>query len=87
MISPEDLGLFRITDDVDEAVDEIQGFYRVFHSQRYVVDSLVFRLRRPLSAAALAELARVSPTSWTAPPSRRRGRSRPRTRSFRICPG
>jgi uncharacterized protein (TIGR00730 family) len=56
MISPDDLGLFRITDDVAEAVDEIVRFYRVYHSQRYVVDSLVFRLRRPLAAATLAEI-------------------------------
>jgi uncharacterized protein (TIGR00730 family) len=56
MISPEDLGLFRITDDLAEAVDEIVQFYRVYHSQRYVIDSLVFRLRRPLVPATLAEI-------------------------------
>jgi len=56
MISPEDAALFRITDDVDEAVDEILKFYRVYHSQRYVIDRLVFRLLRPLSAATLADL-------------------------------
>lgn len=56
MISPEDVGLLRITDDVAEAVEEIVRFYRVYHSQRYVVDSLVFRLRRPLAAATLAEV-------------------------------
>lgn len=56
MISPEDAALFRITDDVDEAVDEILKFYRVYHSQRYVIDRLVFRLLRPLSAAILADL-------------------------------
>ncbi len=56
MISIDDPGLFRITDDLDEAVAEILGFYRVYHSQRYVGDSLVFRLRRPLSATALADL-------------------------------
>ena len=56
MISPEDAELFRVTDDVDEAADEILNFYRVYHSQRYVVDDLVFRLLRPLPGAALAEL-------------------------------
>src|SRR3989454_10337121 len=56
MISPEDADLFRITDDVDEAVDEILKFYRVYHSQRYVVDHLVFRLSRPLPAATVADL-------------------------------
>src|SRR5438552_1842104 len=34
MISADDAGLFRMTDDLDEAVAEIQGFYRVYHSQR-----------------------------------------------------
>ena len=57
MISSEDLGLFRITDDVAEAVDEIVRFYRVYHSQRYVVDSLVLRLRRPLATATVAEIS------------------------------
>ena len=56
MISPEDAALFRITDDVDEAVDEILKFYRVYHSQRYVLDRLVFRLLRPLSAATLDDM-------------------------------
>ena len=56
MISPDDLGLIRITDDVERAVAEILGFYQVYHSQRFVGDDLVLRLRRPLSPAALAEL-------------------------------
>jgi hypothetical protein len=56
MISSEDADLFRVTDDVNEAAKEILGFYRVYHSQRYVVERLVFRLLRPLSAASLAEI-------------------------------
>jgi uncharacterized protein (TIGR00730 family) len=56
MISPEDPGLFRITDDVDEAVSEVLDFYRVYHSQRYVGDSLVIRVRRALSGGTLADL-------------------------------
>jgi uncharacterized protein (TIGR00730 family) len=57
MISPEDTALFRITDDAREAVAEILRFYRVYHSQRYVGDHLVLRLRRPLSSQAIAELS------------------------------
>ena len=57
MISGADTGLFRIVDDVGEAVAEILDFYRVYHSQRYVGDSLVFRLRQPLSAGAVADLS------------------------------
>jgi len=56
MILPEDAALFRITDDVDEAVDEILKFYRVYHSQRYVIDRLVFRLLRSLSAVTLDDM-------------------------------
>ncbi len=56
MVSPSDPGLYRITDDVEEAASEVEGFYRVYHSQRYVRDMLVLRIRRPLSASALADL-------------------------------
>ncbi len=56
LVSPNDPGLFRITDDAERAAAEIEGFYRVYHSQRYVRDALVLRIRRPLPAAALADL-------------------------------
>ena len=36
MISAEDLSLYKLTDRVDEAVDEILHFFRVYHSMRYV---------------------------------------------------
>ncbi len=58
MISAEDLSLFRITDDVTEAVNEILGFYWVFHSMRYVGKELVIRLSRPLSGNALSLIRR-----------------------------
>jgi uncharacterized protein (TIGR00730 family) len=48
MISPEDRSLYRVTDRVEEAVAEILGFFRVYHSMRYVHDQLVLRLHRPL---------------------------------------
>jgi uncharacterized protein (TIGR00730 family) len=44
MISPEDLSLYLMTDNLEAAVQEIVGFYRVYHSMRYVRDDLVFRL-------------------------------------------
>jgi len=46
MISEEDLSLFRVTDDLGTAVEEITGFYRNYHSSRYVDDLLVLRVRR-----------------------------------------
>ena len=57
MISPEDLELFRVTDSVEEAAGEIEGFYRVFHSHRYVGEDLVIRLRRLLPPAVVAEIS------------------------------
>jgi uncharacterized protein (TIGR00730 family) len=56
MINPEDLSLYRLTDRLDEAVDEILGFYRVYHSMRYVRTNLVFRLQQPPSEELLAEI-------------------------------
>src|SRR4030095_12020205 len=43
LIDNEDTSLFRIVDSLDEAVAEITGFYRVYHSSRIVGDDLVFR--------------------------------------------
>ncbi len=51
LISPTDLALFKVTDSVDEAVDEVRQFYRVYHSMRYVNGDLVLRLQRPLAPA------------------------------------
>ena len=44
LISPDDLALFRVTDDVEAAVDEILDFYCVYNSMRYVKGKLVLRL-------------------------------------------
>ena len=54
LISPEDFYLFKVTDDVDEAVEEITNFYRVFHSYRYVRGQMVIRLKGKLTKQALA---------------------------------
>lgn len=56
MVLPEDLGLFRVTHDVDDAVAEICGFYRNYQSQRYVGDHLVLRMVRAPEATVLADL-------------------------------
>jgi len=45
-IDEADLRLFLITDSVDEAVQEITRFYTNYHSERYVNERLVLRLRR-----------------------------------------
>jgi uncharacterized protein (TIGR00730 family) len=46
LISADDLDLVRVTDDVNDAVDEIEGFYSNYHSLRFVDRALVLRLRR-----------------------------------------
>lgn len=56
LISPEDLYLYQITDDTDQAVKWITRFYRNFHSMRFVKDLLVIRLRFAPSASALQSL-------------------------------
>jgi uncharacterized protein (TIGR00730 family) len=57
-IERNDLSFYRILESVDDAVREVTGFYRVYHSARIVVDNLVFRLQRPLTDADLVEIQR-----------------------------
>lgn len=56
LISPDDFALFKITDDVDEAVHEMTTFYRNYHSARYVKGQLVMRLQYPISEDLLVSL-------------------------------
>ncbi len=51
LISPDDASLYTITDNLDVACNAITGFYRVYHSSRYVGDKLVIRLETELSDA------------------------------------
>ncbi len=44
LIDDEDLGLFLVTDSAAACVEEIVGFYRNYHSLRWVGDVLVVRL-------------------------------------------
>ena len=59
-----DCSLYRITDDVDDAIEELLGFHRNYHSRRFVGDTMVIRLHveRPRRRARRA-LRRPSPTS------------------------
>jgi uncharacterized protein (TIGR00730 family) len=56
LISPWDLSLFKVTTSVDAAVEEVLGFYRVYHSMRYVRGDLVLRLQKPLRHETLAKI-------------------------------
>jgi hypothetical protein len=56
LANPDDLSLYRITDDINVAVEEIIGFYRNYHSRRFVRSTMVVRLRRGVTDGELAEL-------------------------------
>lgn len=56
-VSPEDLSLFKICTDVEEAVNEIERFYRNYHSQRMVRGNYVLRVERIPQAEALEKLS------------------------------
>jgi hypothetical protein len=56
LIAPEDLNLYRITDNTDEAVKIITRFYRNFHSSRWVKDLFVIRLKHPPAPSAIEAL-------------------------------
>lgn len=55
-VSLEDDHLFCVTDDVQTAVAEILGFYRNYHSQRFVKGKLVLRMQQAPSPEQLATL-------------------------------
>lgn len=55
-ISPQDKCLYRITDSVTEAVEEIVSFYRNYHSMRYVRGNLVLRIMHRLTDEAFEAL-------------------------------
>jgi uncharacterized protein (TIGR00730 family) len=57
LISDDDLALYRITQDVDEAVEEIVSFYRVFHSMRTIRRTTVVRLQHEVADEVLGALS------------------------------
>lgn len=53
LVDPEDLSLFTICTSEDAAVQEIQTFYRTYHSMRFVGQTMVMRLTHPISPEQL----------------------------------
>ena len=51
LISAEDKHLYYHTDSVEDAVNEVTGFYRNYHSMRYVRDLAVIRCKHPVTDA------------------------------------
>lgn len=58
LISETDFALFKVTDDVEEAVADIVNFYRNFHSYRYVGDKLIIRLQDAIDPQAFIKLSK-----------------------------
>ena len=56
MIDILDMDLLTFTHDIKEAVNELVGFYKNYHSLRFVGDDLVIRMHRPVSEKALLTL-------------------------------
>lgn len=52
-----DSSLYRITDNVDDAITELLGFHRNYHSRRFVGDTMVLRLRQAPSPDEIAMLS------------------------------
>jgi len=58
LINQADLSLYRITDDINVAVNEITHFYHNYHSLRYTRDDLVLRLQRAPTPGQVSDLQR-----------------------------
>lgn len=56
LICPADMSLFKVTDSVPGAVEEIKTFYRVYHSMRYVKNVLAMRLLKTPPPALLKRM-------------------------------
>ncbi len=56
MISAHDTNLYFVTTDIDEAINHITRFFRVYHSQRYVDGRLVLRLTSQVSDDLVAQI-------------------------------
>jgi len=56
LVSPGDINLYTITDNIEDACQIIANFYRVYHSSRYVEDLFVMRLNQEITAEQLQEL-------------------------------
>ena len=55
-VSPADLAFVHVTHDPLDAVEHICGFYRTYHSMRWVGSRLVIRLQHQITDTAIARL-------------------------------
>jgi uncharacterized protein (TIGR00730 family) len=57
LVDATDLCLYKITDDIDDAVSEIRRFYSNYHSIRHSRQDVILRLHHPLGRSELAQIA------------------------------
>lgn len=86
LINGEDLSLFKIMDSADAAVEEIQTFYRRYHSIRFVGRQLAMRLKSAISSSrdALNCAARWRKNSMSQPSPYCHGWSSPSIAAARV---
>ena len=58
LISASDTSLYTITDNIEDAVNEITNFYSNYHSIRFVNNVLYIRLQRSVPTERFSEIAR-----------------------------
>jgi len=69
-----DSSLYLVTDNVDRAIEELLGFYRNYHSRRFVGNTMVLRLQHAPNEEQLARLSEEFADLcsergiWTTPP-------------------
>lgn len=56
LINRSDLALFKVVYSAEAALEEIQNFFRVYHSLRMVGDTMVVRIQQKLSQGELTKL-------------------------------
>src|SRR5437899_502881 len=71
LISPDDLYLYQITDDTEQAVKMITRFYRNFHSSRFVKELFVIRVKHAPSDSAIQAMHEDFADIIVGPESRR----------------
>ncbi|MEM6258706.1 MAG: LOG family protein [Planctomycetota bacterium] len=55
-ISKDDLNLYKLFDDTAAAAEHVRHFYRNYHSSRFVRDTQVLRIHRPLTEKQIDQL-------------------------------
>jgi hypothetical protein len=56
LINQSDLTLFKVVYSAEAAVEEIQNFFRVYHSLRIVGNTMIVRIQQQLSQRELSRL-------------------------------